>query len=57
LMQRLADQNINFLRSLLPGVPGTTATDPDAKQSADSTKERDEPNPPPADNSSQATLR
>jgi polyhydroxyalkanoate synthesis repressor PhaR len=58
LMQRLADQNINFLRSLLPGVPGTTSTDADTKQSAETTKaeRKDEPNPP-ADNSSQATVR
>jgi polyhydroxyalkanoate synthesis repressor PhaR len=58
LMQRLADQNINFLRSLLPGVPGTTSTDAVAKQSAETAKaERDDEANPPADNSSQATLR
>ena len=59
LMQRLADQNINFLRSLLPGVPGTTHPDEDAKSSDETTKadRKDEPNPAPGDNSSQATLR
>jgi polyhydroxyalkanoate synthesis repressor PhaR len=59
LMQRLADQNINFLRSLLPGVPGTTQADADSKQAAESPKadRKDEPSSPPADSSSQATLR
>jgi len=61
LMQRLADQNINFLRSLLPGVPGTTPPDSEShKQPAEPTKaeRKDESdNSPPADSSSQATLR
>jgi polyhydroxyalkanoate synthesis repressor PhaR len=57
LMQRLADQNINFLRSLLPGMPGMTPADSDASKPSETVKAERKDEPPPADNSSQATLR
>lgn len=59
LMQRLADQNINFLRSLLPGVPiPGTDTGAGKSPSSDTESEQEPPSEPnePSDGSSQAKL-
>jgi polyhydroxyalkanoate synthesis repressor PhaR len=60
LMQRLADQNINFLRSLLPGGAGMTNADSEAhKPPAESTlaERDDEPTSSPDENPQQANSR
>jgi polyhydroxyalkanoate synthesis regulator protein len=65
LMQRLADQNINFLRSLLPGtaLPGDSAdaasgsgADPNADTNANAASEQ-APQPEAPDSASQMKLR
>ena len=60
LMQRLADQNINFLRSLLPGSMGSVSTDPETPKpnpTAAPTDRIPTSEPAPADSASQTNIR
>jgi polyhydroxyalkanoate synthesis repressor PhaR len=62
LMQRLADQNINFLRSLLPGTtaPGTTGAGGDtdtAEAPTTGVEPEQKPRPEAPDDASQMKLR
>jgi len=58
LMQRLADQNINFLRSLLPGTaPPNSETDTAKTADADAATEHEPQSPEDSDDASQLKLR